>query len=354
MITGDMAGDAFLWGFLSAVSLPMGACVALCYSFRLRTIAWGMAFGGGALLFALSVEIYGKAIAKNERGGPWEELCLICFSILGSIAYLFLNRKLNEVATDDVRENSYIFPHQASTVDLTALPKRDRRRREKKDLNESKSSHTSMMGQQLGLADSYEMDPSPFLPRNESGKNLMDVDEDDNSAVSETLEHGSGGGRAALSVWLGIALDSIPESMVIGFLTKRSKMSAGLLVGVFLSNFPEALASAGLMRKMKMNYLTIILLWGSLAITTGLGSMLVVLVFRDSNPDNSTVAYFTEASAEGMAGGAMLCMISGQLMPHAYERGGEVSGLFSVGGFLAALIAKCAINLDGDGQFDDR
>lgn len=56
----------------------------------------------------------------------------------------------------------------------------------------------------------------------------------------------------AFSVWLGIALDSIPESLVIGFLAKDASMSAGFLAGIFLSNFPEALASGGLMKRMGM------------------------------------------------------------------------------------------------------
>ena len=51
-------------------------------------------------------------------------------------------------------------------------------------------------------------------------------------------------------IWLGILIDAIPESMVIGFIVSEgSRNPLVFVVGVFLSNFPEALASAATMKK---------------------------------------------------------------------------------------------------------
>ena len=56
--------------------------------------------------------------------------------------------------------------------------------------------------------------------------------------------------NTAIMIWLGILIDAIPESMVIGFIVSEgSRNPLVFVVGVFLSNFPEALASAATMKK---------------------------------------------------------------------------------------------------------
>ena len=52
-----------------------------------------------------------------------------------------------------------------------------------------------------------------------------------------------------MAIWLGIAIDAIPESLVIGTLASDAKgMSLAFIVGVFLANFPEAMSSSVSMR----------------------------------------------------------------------------------------------------------
>ena len=57
-------------------------------------------------------------------------------------------------------------------------------------------------------------------------------------------------GGAALAIVLGIVLDGIPESFVVGIgLLSGEGISAAFVAAVFLSNLPEsAAASAGLAR----------------------------------------------------------------------------------------------------------
>ena len=52
------------------------------------------------------------------------------------------------------------------------------------------------------------------------------------------------------------------------------------------------------------------------------------------------VDYMTSA-AEGLAAGAMLAMISGTMLPEAYEKGGaDLVGLWTVAGFVTVLGVK--------------
>lgn len=58
---------AFAWGLASAASLPIGAGISMLYQPPEWLKANMMAFGGGALLFALSIELFGSAIAEKSH-----------------------------------------------------------------------------------------------------------------------------------------------------------------------------------------------------------------------------------------------------------------------------------------------
>jgi len=81
---------ALIFGLISAVSLPLGALTATVWQPRDRAIALLMAFGGGALLSALALDLVGSAV---ERGHFLE---LAVGAILGSLLYMSLNSLVNE------------------------------------------------------------------------------------------------------------------------------------------------------------------------------------------------------------------------------------------------------------------
>ncbi len=146
----------------------------------------------------------------------------------------------------------------------------------------------------------------------------------------EFIEHGN----PFLAIWLGIMLDGIPESLVIGSsLLIHPTMSLSLLAGLILSNFPEALSSSVGMKKQKMSKLKIFLMWTSIMVVTGLGAFAGNVFFENVSP-----AAF--ALIDGMAAGAMLTMIAETMLPEAFHIGGSVTGLSALGGFLATLLFK--------------
>jgi len=57
--------NAFAIGLFSAASLPLGALVAMFWIPRQKIIAVLMAFGGGALLAALTIDL----VCKNLENG---------------------------------------------------------------------------------------------------------------------------------------------------------------------------------------------------------------------------------------------------------------------------------------------
>jgi len=146
------------------------------------------------------------------------------------------------------------------------------------------------------------------------------------------------GGGAALAIWLGIGLDGIPESLIIGMLAAGTGgMSLAFIAGVFLANLPEAMSSAVGMRAGGMSAPKIFWMWTSLCLMTGLGAALGVLLF----PEHPAGGHYALVYViEGLAAGAMLTMIAETMLPEAYEHGGAIVGFSTLLGFLTALLIK--------------
>ena len=138
---------------------------------------------------------------------------------------------------------------------------------------------------------------------------------------------------AALAIWLGILLDGIPESLVLGTIQAKSSISLSLVAGLFIANFPEAMSSAIGMRHQGLQPGRILLMWSSLVLITGIGAALGALFFGNASASNFSII-------EGIAAGAMLTMIAQTMLPEAYIKGGSVVGLATLMGFLTALYFK--------------
>jgi CRP-like cAMP-binding protein len=138
---------------------------------------------------------------------------------------------------------------------------------------------------------------------------------------------------APLAIWLGILLDGIPESLVIGASLVQGQISYSLIGGLFLSNYPEALSSSVGMRQHGYPFSKILLMWTSLMVVTGIGAAIGNVFFTGAPP-------FLFALVEGIAAGAMLTMIAQTMLPEAYFKGGSIIGFSTLLGFLAAIFLK--------------
>lgn len=154
---------------------------------------------------------------------------------------------------------------------------------------------------------------------------------------------------APLAIWLGIFLDGIPESLVIGasmlsILGAKLAISPDvgfvdvipftLIAGLFLSNFPEALSSSANMKQQGWKDGRIFLMWFSLMLIAGIGSAAGYLLADQLNP--LWLVLF-----EGLAAGAMLTMIAAAMIPEAVLMGsGNTVGISTLTGFMAAICFK--------------
>jgi ZIP family zinc transporter len=151
---------------------------------------------------------------------------------------------------------------------------------------------------------------------------------------SEYLDRRSkvgGTGVRGLSLLLGATLDGIPESFILG-ISVAAGAGAGLpfLVAVFVSNLPEGMASAAEL-KADPNYTArhILGMWVLVvclsAVATGAGAY--------AGTQLTTVGPLSQA----FAAGALLTMLTDDLIPEARDRAGIGTGLAAVFGFSVAF-----------------
>ena len=142
---------------------------------------------------------------------------------------------------------------------------------------------------------------------------------------------GGAGGGVALAIVLGIVLDGIPESAVIGMTLLSGEVSAAVFVAVILSNLPEAFAATAGLRASGHRPGRIMALWVLVTAVSGLAA-LAGYVLLDGAGDN--VVAFVLA----FAGGAILTMLADTMMPEAFEKGGRLAGVITSLGFALAFL----------------
>jgi ZIP family zinc transporter len=130
---------------------------------------------------------------------------------------------------------------------------------------------------------------------------------------------------------LGIILDGVPESVVIGLgVLETGTVSLAMLVAVFISNLPEAAASTASMRSSGWSRTKILLLWVAIALVSALASAAGYALLGDASPCGLSIV-------QAFAGGAILMMLTNTMIPEAYEHAGKLAGVFTVLGFAAAV-----------------
>lgn len=67
----------------------------------------------------------------------------------------------------------------------------------------------------------------------------------------------------------GVAMDGLPEAVLIGLLAMQNRMSFPFIASVFISNFPEAMSCAAMSKRQGMRPHWVMLMWTSLCVMTG-------------------------------------------------------------------------------------
>jgi ZIP family zinc transporter len=131
---------------------------------------------------------------------------------------------------------------------------------------------------------------------------------------------------------LAIILDGVPESIVIGLsIFEGGTVSMAMLVAVFISNLPEALAGTTGMKADGWSRGKITLLWLVIALVCALASVAGYSLF--SKASDNWLSFI-----QAFAGGAILVMLANSMMPESFEHGKKLAGIFTVIGFSISVL----------------
>ena len=143
---------------------------------------------------------------------------------------------------------------------------------------------------------------------------------------------GAAGAALVVPMLLGILLDGIPESTVIGLgILEGGTVSIAMLVAIFISNLPEAIAGTTGLRAGGWSSGKVLGLWVVIAVLCALFTVAGFALFGNASP-------FLLAFVNTFAAGAILTMLANSMMPEAFGHGGKLAGLVTVLGFSTAVL----------------
>ena len=132
---------------------------------------------------------------------------------------------------------------------------------------------------------------------------------------------------SASAIVLGTVLDGIPESFVLGAsLVQEGVIPVAVVVGVFVSNVPEALSGTAGLLAAGWQRARVFKMWTAVvaaSVVATIGGWLLI-----DNVGNAGGAFVT-----AFAAGALIVMLADTLMPEAFELGGREAGLLTALGF---------------------
>jgi zinc transporter ZupT len=279
----ERAMSGMLWGTVSGLAAPVGAIIGAKLLPTKKTRGFLLAFGGGALFAALSYELFGETILDysevyGEEGGvAWPGILMICAAVFGACWFWWQDRWLKKqfnLPVDDEEEEEHVGQ---SLVNTSAIA------------------------------------PSPSFKQ----RILKEAGDEGNPAVG-------------LSVWLGMMIDGIPESVVFGIqVAKFGAPSWSFLLGICLADMPEAMGVAALWAQTEWKPMfQLIAVWFIIPLSRApVTAMAAAFVDRCIEDDEFVLI------AEGIAGGAMFVVIAQELLPEARHLSGSKSGMCAFLGF---------------------
>jgi zinc transporter, ZIP family len=137
--------------------------------------------------------------------------------------------------------------------------------------------------------------------------------------------------EAGRALVLGIILDGIPESLVLGLtVLQAGAVSAALLIAVFVANLPEAIAATVALERAGRDAKRIVRFWVLVALGFGVAALAGYVLLDAASPR-------TVAIVLAFAGGAVLTMVANTMMPEALHHCGKVAGFVTTVGFAVAF-----------------
>ena len=149
---------------------------------------------------------------------------------------------------------------------------------------------------------------------------------------SHGQDAGGGSNASGIALMVGSLMDNIPENMALGIsIVAGGTVNVVLIAAIFISNFPEGLASSQGMKSNGKSTKQILMLWAVVVVIGTIASAIGFAVLAKANKGIVSIAL-------SYASGAILVMLAESMIPEAFEEGGSKIGLATMAGFALAFI----------------
>ena len=151
-----------------------------------------------------------------------------------------------------------------------------------------------------------------------------------------TMSAGAGSRSVGYALLAAVTLDGVPENLAMGVALVESA-NPTLLVAIFVSNLPEAIAGARKMRESDLSGRSIMLIWSAAAVLLAIPVIVGFAALEDVSGD-------TLALPLGFAAGAVLASLADTLMPEAYRdaHGNKWIAMATALGFLVSFLISAS------------
>ncbi len=150
-------------------------------------------------------------------------------------------------------------------------------------------------------------------------------------AARQARDGGDATESSGLSIVLGALLDGVPETAVLGLtLLQTGQVGVTMLVAVFVSNIPEAIAATTGLIKGGWGKSSIVWLWSVVVFASASAAALGYVFLDGAGPSTLGFIY-------AFAAGAILTMLATSMIPEAYEKAGRAVGFVTVLGYAVAF-----------------
>mmetsp|Transcript_110624 Transcript_110624/g.309194 ORF Transcript_110624/g.309194 Transcript_110624/m.309194 type:complete len:360 (-) Transcript_110624:184-1263(-) len=330
---------------MSQLSIPVGAALGICLApvNESVTAKW-MAFGAGALVFAVATDLFGETLHSLMRAAEEEEGCnekcmlqfwkllaqAVC-CVVGAVAFVQLNKLVEYFAASSVGGAREVQPaaSQELSTHLAAAPTIAISR---PDDSSENTGGAAAAFRRSGTAVSIQNFDCPIAAlrplRQATTKSFAALGHD---PVVKT-------GNVAFAMWLGVMLDGIPEALMMACKSSAGTLEPEFILAVCIANFPESFSGASLLVTQGMPTSKAFGMWLVAFVLEVTLCMTIAGAIGDINPDDSPTFSIVVSGAEGLTGGAMLTMIASAMLPEALHGAGEMSGILFILGFTLSVI----------------
>jgi len=356
---------ALVFGILSGTSLPIASWMGIKLApVSDKTCSMMMAFGAGALLFAVTVELFAHSLHHVKIGkiGLHEMFITIAGAFIGASFYLWINQWLEDYLMHDHShdvedadefdvEETPIGAAQGESAPLMSALRKQAEQADNENENEAPTKTMSSYSTVGKLKKAVSLMKNGDLKKLRGREKAMRALHDPHKA-----QHAK---SVAFALFLGLLVDGVPEGVLMGFLAAEGHLTPVLIISLFVANFPEAFSSSSLLIQAQMSVPKIIGMWSGLCALVGCLAGFSCWALLAAYPDFGKAGLEQQslpvavllciALVEGLTGGAMIACIAAVMLPEAFERGGKgghfytSSGFMCTSGFLMSATLKATV-----------